>query len=51
MSLAAAKQYLSFPHLEADLRAELEPLVASAEAGDAKALAELTDRFSEPLAF
>jgi phosphomannomutase len=51
MSLAAAKQYLSFPHLEADLRAELEPLVASAEGGDAKATAELTDRFSEPLAF
>jgi phosphomannomutase len=51
MSLAAAKQYLSFTHLEADLRAELEPLVALAESGDAKALAELTDRFSEPLAF
>jgi len=51
MSLAAAREYLAFPHLEADLRAELEPLVASAEAGDAAALAELTDRFFEPLAF
>ncbi|HJW71495.1 MAG TPA: phospho-sugar mutase [Geothrix sp.] len=51
MSLAAAKQYLSFTHLEADLRAELEPLVALAESGDAKAVAELTDRFAEPLAF
>lgn len=51
MSLAAAREYLAFPHLEADLRAELEPLVASAEAGDAVALAEVTDRFFEPLAF
>lgn len=51
MSLEAARQYLSFPHLEADLRAELEPLVAAGEAGDAAALAELEDRFFEPLAF
>ncbi len=51
MSLTAAKQYLSFPHLEADLRAELEPLVAAADRGDAAALAELEDRFFEPLAF
>ena len=51
MFLRAAKQYLSFPHLEADLRAELEPLVAAAERGDAKAAAELEDRFFEPLAF
>ena len=51
MSLAAAREYLAFPHLEADLRAELEPLVAAAEAGDAAALAEVTDRFFEPLAF
>ncbi len=51
MSLAAAKQYLSFPHLEAELRAELEPLVKAAEGGDASALAEVEDRFFEPLAF
>ncbi len=51
MSLAAAKQYLSFPHLEAELRAELGPLVKAAEAGDAAAIAEVEDRFFEPLAF
>ncbi len=51
MSLQSARQYLAFPHLEPELRAELEPLVAAAGAGDAKALAELDDRFSEPLAF
>ena len=51
MSLSAAKQYLSFPHLEPGLRAELEPLVQAAEGGDAKSLAELEDRFFEPLAF
>jgi len=51
MSLAAAREYLAFPHLEADLRAELEPLVLAAEAGDAPAIAELQDRFFEPLAF
>ena len=51
MSLSAAKQYLSFPHLEPELRAELEPLVKAAEGGDAAALAELEDRFFEPLAF
>jgi phosphomannomutase len=51
MSLSAAKQYLSFPHLEAELRAELEPLVKAAEGGDAAAMAEVEDRFYEPLAF
>ena len=51
MSLDAAKKYLSFPHLEAELRAELEPLLEAAEAGDAGALAEMEDRFFEPLAF
>jgi phosphoglucomutase len=51
MSLAAAREYLAFPHLESDLRADLEPLVARGETGDAAALAELEDRFSEPLAF
>jgi phosphoglucomutase len=51
MSLSAAKQYLSFPHLEAELRAELEPLVKAAEAGDTAARAEVEDRFFEPLAF
>lgn len=51
MSLSAAKQYLSFPHLEAGLRAELDLLVKAAEGGDAKAAAELEDRFFEPLAF
>ena len=51
MSLSAAKQYLSFPHLEPELRAELEPLVKAAEGGDAAAMAEVEDRFFEPLAF
>lgn len=51
MSLSAAKQYLSFPHLEPGLRAELEPLVKAAEGGDAAAMAEVEDRFFEPLAF
>ena len=51
MSLSAAKQYLSFPHLEPSLRTDMEPLVMAAECGDPKAIAELEDRFFEPLAF
>jgi phosphomannomutase len=51
MSLQSAREYLSSPHLEPELRAELEPLVAAAGSGDAKAVAELEDRFNEPLAF
>lgn len=51
MSFDAARQYLAAPHLEADLRAELETLLAAAEGGDPKAAEELGDRFSEPLAF
>jgi phosphomannomutase len=51
MSITAAREYLAFPHLEAELRAELEPIVLAAEAGDAAAVAELHDRFFEPLAF
>jgi phosphomannomutase len=51
MSLQSARDYLSSPHLEPELRAELTPLVAAAGTGDAKAVAELEDRFSEPLAF
>ncbi|HET8714248.1 MAG TPA: phospho-sugar mutase [Holophagaceae bacterium] len=51
MSIQAARDYLAAPHLEAELRAELEPLVKAAEGGDAGAAAELEDRFSEPLAF
>ncbi|WP_243316111.1 phospho-sugar mutase [Geothrix paludis] len=51
MSLDSARAYLAFPHLEPELRAELEPMLKAAEAGDAKAVAELEDRFSEPLAF
>jgi phosphomannomutase len=51
MHLAAAREYLAFKHLEPELRSELEPLVKAAEAGDKAALAELHDRFSEPLAF
>ena len=51
MSLSAANQYLSYAHLEPELRADLEPLVRLAETGDAKAIAELEDRFFEPLAF
>jgi len=51
MSVTAAREYLASPDLEADLRAELEPIVKAAEAGDPAALAEVQDRFSEPLAF
>lgn len=51
MSLTSARAYLAFPHLESELRAELQPIVAAAEGGDAQALAELDDRFAEPLAF
>ncbi len=51
MSLQTALSYLASPHLEAELQADLEPLLAAAEQGDAAALAELADRFSEPLAF
>ena len=51
MSFESARAYLAFPHLEPELRAELEPLLKAAEAGDGKAAAELEDRFSEPLAF
>jgi phosphomannomutase len=51
MSLSAARAYLAFPYLEPELRAELEPLVKAAEAGEASAIAEVHDRFFEPLAF
>jgi len=51
MSLIAAKQYLSYSYLEPELRADLEPLVKAAEGGDAAAVAEVEDRFFEPLAF
>jgi phosphoglucomutase len=51
MSFTAAHEYLAFPHLEAELRADLEPLLKAAEAGDPVAVSEIQDRFSEPLAF
>lgn len=51
MSIEAALSYLSSSHLETELRAELQALLDNAKAGDAAALAELADRFSEPLAF
>lgn len=51
MSLTSARAYLAFPHLEKELREELQPLVTAAAGGDAQALAELDDRFAEPLAF
>ncbi len=51
MFLDAARAYLAFPHLEADLRSDLEGLIARTEAGDAEAKVELDDRFSEALAF
>jgi phosphomannomutase len=51
MSIEAALSYLSSPHLEVDLRAELQALLDSAKTGDEVAVAELADRFSEPLAF
>jgi len=50
-TLAAARAYLAAPDLEPELRTELEPFVVAAGAGDAAALAELEDRFFEPLAF
>jgi phosphomannomutase len=49
--LAAARGYLASSDLESELRMELEPIVAAAEAGDAAALTEVQDRFFEPLAF
>ncbi len=51
MSIEAALSYLSSPHLEAELRAELQALLDLAKSGDETAKAELADRFSEPLAF
>lgn len=51
MTLDAARQYLASPHLEAELRTDLEALLRAAEAGEAAALEEVADRFSEPLAF
>jgi phosphoglucomutase len=51
MSLVAAHEYLAFPHLESELRADLEPILKAAEGGDHAAISELADRFSEPLAF
>ncbi|HNX32790.1 MAG TPA: phospho-sugar mutase [Holophaga sp.] len=51
MSIQAAREYLAFPHLEPELRADLEPILAAAEKGDPAALSEIQDRFSEPLAF
>jgi phosphomannomutase len=50
-TLAAARAYLASPDLEPELRAELAPIAAAAEAGDAAAAAEVLDRFFEPLAF
>ncbi len=49
--LVDAYAYLDAPDLEPELRDELAPLVLAAEGGDAAAMAELTDRFAEPLAF
>lgn len=51
MSIDAALAYLASPNLEPELRAELDPLVRAAQSGDATALSEIRDRFSEPLAF
>ena len=51
MSVDAARPYLAFPHLEPELRADLQALMAKSEGGDALAAEELQDRFSEPLAF
>ena len=50
-TFAAAKAYLDAPDLESDLRMELELVLKAAETGDAAALEDLQDRFSEPLAF
>jgi phosphomannomutase len=51
MTLDAARQYLGSPHLEPELRTDLEALFRAAEGGDAQSREELDDRFSEPLAF
>lgn len=51
MAFEAARQYLSSPHLEEDLRQELQALISQAETGSQEAVAELQDRFSESLAF
>ncbi len=51
MTITAAREYLASPDLEPELRAELEPIVAAALAGDGAAVAEVEDRFCEPLAF
>jgi len=51
MTITAAREYLASPDLEPELRAELEPVVQAAEAGDPAAAAEVKDRFFEPLAF
>lgn len=51
MSLEAARAYLASPHLESDLRTDLEGLIARSIEGDAEATMELEDRFSEALAF
>lgn len=51
MSFEAARHYLAAPHLEPELREELQALLKAAETGDAAAAEELADRFSEPLAF
>jgi phosphomannomutase len=46
----AAQAYLSSPHLEPELRAELGALMDAAKTSDSARL-ELEDRFSEPLSF
>lgn len=51
MSLDAARQYLAFPHLEPELRTDLEALIRAVDAGVPGAGEDLADRFSEPLAF
>ncbi len=47
----AARTYLASPHLEPELRSDLEALLRAVEVGEPAAAEELADRFSEPLAF
>ena len=50
-ALCAAQDYIASPDLESDLKAELDPIIQAARIGDATAIAEIQDRFSEPLTF
>jgi phosphomannomutase len=50
-TLCVAQKYLASPNLELDLKTELAPIIIAAENGDATAISEIQDRFSESLTF